>query len=574
MTDKIGVTRQARDTHLTKLTHDDHHKTKPDISILATGPSFERAETSDKESMGYQNVASVFDVELDRTKTQPVEQVVQLGTYCRQIFMQQPNRNFVRSLIVTECNVRLVHYDRSGTYTTPFHNIHDDPLTFIRLVLGLSSTDECVLGLDTTVQWTKDPVTGKKASGAIKSVGREGNPVEYRLNMDVKPFIRASISGRGTTCWNALYPVTKERVLIKDAWRTWSKRSEIDHLRPARGVNGVVQMLAFEGHCAESKDYRPDSCTHQRFHNRIKSRAVMEQYGLPIWHFQTRAQLVGAIKDVVQAQKSLLDKLVLHRDISIQNILLGPSSEPSLRGFIIDLDMAVNIDDPASRISADPRTGTRQYQSIAVLLSSKARIQPSPPHDHLNDIESFYYVLCHLVFWFKRPGVPVDHVTDVLKKWESAKEDNACSWKRAFICDVFPKSLVGDYWGKPVLQLMLNFHDFIQKIHRTKSNIREDAGNSAGQLAMIKETLWGHAAEHYAEVDGILQVALDALELEESANSTLKIPEDTGSLAAPSIGVKRDLEGGLIEESRKKWKRNRLTRHFEAENAILEGSEE
>lgn len=80
---------------------------------------------------------------------------------------------------------------------------------------------------------------------------------------------------------------------------------------------------------------------------------------------------------------------------------------------------------------------------------------------------------------------------------------------------MFPKSLVGDYWGKPVLQLMRNFHDLIQKIHRTKSNIREDAGNSAEQLAMIKETLWGHAAEHYAEVDGILQVALDALELEE-----------------------------------------------------------
>lgn len=59
----------------------------------------------------------------------------------------------------------MVHFDSTGAYITPFFNYHDNPHAFVRLILGLTTTDESVLGLDTTIQWTIQ--NGMKASGKI-----------------------------------------------------------------------------------------------------------------------------------------------------------------------------------------------------------------------------------------------------------------------------------------------------------------------------------------------------------------------------------------------------------------------
>ncbi|KAF5339124.1 hypothetical protein D9611_011173 [Ephemerocybe angulata] len=590
-----SVTRKAVDTHALNMDHDNHHKTRPDISIRATGPSFARPSTSYSTGIGYQNVASVFDAKLERAKDQQLDQVAQLGTYCRQIYIQQPNREFVRALIITEKHVRVVHYDRSGTYVTPFHDVHTDPLTFIRLVLGLSSTDESVLGIDTSVQWIIDPKTGKKCSGTIASSDREGNPINYNLDMTAPPFVRASIRGRGTTCWHASHPETGERVLIKDAWRTGTRKSEIEYLKVAQGVEGVVQMISFEDDRAETKNYRPATCQHPGFHNRIKSRVVMEHYGPSIWNFDDRIQLIAAIKDAIQAHKKLYDRLVLHRDISMQNVLIGPSAEPGRRGVIIDLDMAVKIDRKPSEISADPRTGTRQYQSMAVLQSSNPKIQPPPPQDHLDDIESFFYATCHIVFWFATPGVPNRNIPEFLSKWESAKEADARAWKALFMSEPLDTDLISKYWGRPIVNLLQSFKKFIDGIHRSKADYRATAKTSDKLVKMLRKKLWMKAEEHYAEVDGFFQTCLDALELEEingpapgtsdssapssPESSPIRLPQRRQPLPQlasghyePTEGVKRPSEEALTEGSPKKRQRSGLSRRLEAENATLERS--
>jgi len=55
--------------------------------------------------------------------------------------------------------------------------------------------------------------------------------------------------------------------------------------------------------------------------------------------------------------QNLWKKGILHRDISINNILLGnEGAEPGNRGLVIDLDMGIWIDRTTSLAGADFRT--------------------------------------------------------------------------------------------------------------------------------------------------------------------------------------------------------------------------
>ena len=209
--------------------------------------------------------------------------------FSRQIFIQQPNRKFVRLLVITEHHVRLIHFDRSGVKYSPFINFHRDPFTFVRLILGLSSPKEEVLGLDTNVQWKIEK--GKKASGTIKMVDSNQENVTFDL-IDIHPvFHRAALLGRGTTCWHA-----RDRkgnplhaVVIKDAWREEDRPSEHIMLEKVKGVNGVAQMLHYCDNLAQTKDFRGNQAPDRpNFLNRVWVRLVLKQYGRTLGHFTSQ----------------------------------------------------------------------------------------------------------------------------------------------------------------------------------------------------------------------------------------------------------------------------------------------
>jgi hypothetical protein len=218
------------------------------------------------------------------------------------MFIQQPNRNFVRSISVTGRKVRLFQFDRSGAQYSPPFDIHDDPHTFIRLILGLSSLDEPIIGLDDTIQWTVGS-DGQKVGGTLRTVAPDNSVVMYDLVMDQGPFARTSLCGRGTTCW-VVRTVNGEKFIVKDYWVAEDRPSEIKLLQEVHGLPGVCQMVSFEDDRMQTKHFRAEPITNQdhTFKNRTKIRIVMKAYGPSIENFTSATQVLSALRDAIAGE--------------------------------------------------------------------------------------------------------------------------------------------------------------------------------------------------------------------------------------------------------------------------------
>ena len=86
-------------------------------------------------------------------------------------------------------------------------------------------------------------------------------------------------------------------------------------------------------------------------------------------------------------QNLLQQKKILHRDISIGNVLI---TEDENEGFLIDLDHAVRVDREGAS-GAKGRTGTKVFMSIRLLLHGGSE----RPHSFMDDLESVFWLL----FW-------------------------------------------------------------------------------------------------------------------------------------------------------------------------------
>ncbi|TEB22079.1 hypothetical protein FA13DRAFT_1641889, partial [Coprinellus micaceus] len=217
-------------------------------------------------------------------------------------------------------------------------------------------------------------------------------------------------------------PDTGEEVLVKDIWRTESRVSECEYLLAAQGIPGIVELVAFQKSCAETQRYLPPGFSYPDYHNRHKLRVAVKKYGLPLWYFRSRTQLLRAMLD------ALVGKRILHRDVSMLNLLLGrPNAPEGYRGILIDLDMDICTEDSKSTFTPDPNTGTRMYQSAATLQNRDAT--PTPPQDYMGDLLSFFYVFSHIIYSFQKPGVLMTPLPIFLQPWSASGLFLAVSYK-------------------------------------------------------------------------------------------------------------------------------------------------
>ncbi|KAF6760899.1 hypothetical protein DFP72DRAFT_804460, partial [Ephemerocybe angulata] len=421
--DGVLSTRKAVDTHDTSFVHyippdpttlDGYTITKPDLAILATGPSFEEPLPQEGQErvpgymVGYSNVVAVFDFKRNKGDAK-AKQVTQLAVYCREIFFSQPNRQFVRALIITETKFRLLHFDRSGAYVTRYLKINEYPILFVRLVLALSSHDERLVGLDTSVQWTIGD-DGRKIAGTIRvrNSNLPNGASTFSLNMDEPPLIYNTIRGPGTTRWNAK-DENGDRIYVKDSWRAFGRTPEYELLQEAADakVEGVLtDILAYEDKIAQTTEYRPKNVTSRDFFNRTFSRVVMKATGPSLSAFTSQLEVVTVLRDAIIGHRNLLIAGILHRDINIYNILITKDKKGQVAGKLCDLATAIPSYEKADLFYQFYYQASPLYLSSSVLRSSKDEEElAATVHDYLDDLEAFNLVLAVMLYDFKGVGL-------------------------------------------------------------------------------------------------------------------------------------------------------------------------
>lgn len=128
---------------------------------------------------------------------------------------------------------------------------------------------------------------------------------------------------------------------------------------------------------SSSQDIRPQ--------NRIHTRLLTVR-GREITKFTSPQELLLAFYGAITGHRSLYRHGILHRDVSINNIMIAFPDQPrpdSLTGFLIDLDVAIETSDlePSGALH---RTGTMEFMAIGAL---RAHV-----HTFRHDLESFFYV--------------------------------------------------------------------------------------------------------------------------------------------------------------------------------------
>ncbi|KAF9051308.1 hypothetical protein BJ165DRAFT_876767 [Panaeolus papilionaceus] len=123
----------------------------------------------------------------------------------------------------------------------------------------------------------------------------------------------------------------------------------------------------------------------------------MDTYADSITKSSSPEALLFALRDAIAGHQNLWNKGILHQNIGINNILRGLEGAPvGSRGIVIDLDLATKYDRTEGLCKVDWLKDTRTFQSYLVLrseqLASEDRHDEIPAHDHLDDLESFFYV--------------------------------------------------------------------------------------------------------------------------------------------------------------------------------------
>jgi serine/threonine protein kinase len=114
--------------------------------------------------------------------------------------------------------------------------------------------------------------------------------------------------------------------------------------------------------------------------------------------------------------QSLYEAGFLHRDISINNVLLN---EKDHSGFLIDLDLAIR----ESRLKASgarDKTGTKVFMSVGALYGQQ--------HSFMHDLESFFWVLFWICIHYNGPG-GASRVVPAFDRWNYMTSDDLAMMK-------------------------------------------------------------------------------------------------------------------------------------------------
>ena len=211
--------------------------------------------------------------------------------------------------------------------------------------------------------------------------------------------------------------------------------------------------------------------------NRVHRRVILRDYGIPIYKASSRAALLAALEGCIEGHESLHKAGILHRDISINNLMINEDNDnTSWPSFLIDLDLAIKEQrDGAS--GAQGKTGTRAFMAIGALLGEQ--------HSFMHDLESFFWVLFWICIHYDALGR--DTGPTGFDNWNYESDDESAEKKKGVIADE------EDFLKKAENRFTLHYQPLVPWVNRLRRKVFPNGGRwkrpEPGLYSSMKEVL-------------------------------------------------------------------------------------
>ncbi|KAL5478729.1 hypothetical protein ACEPAI_2006 [Sanghuangporus weigelae] len=252
--------------------------------------------------------------------------------------VQGYRRRFVMGVAFYEDYFELICFNPSGIIHSE-NSCISDAMNLARLVLGLLFVNSEDLGYDPSV------LCDEEHSTLVN---------QKRYSRKVVCGLISHFNISATTC--VIAERSGQLCTIKDVWLDSEENDdgpfEVQILRRISDVENVSRLVDHERvktrHGAEDST-NPFWVTDESFYlpTRFHNRYVMKPAGTHLDRSISLEEIISAIRDIVKVIKDLLQRRIVHGDISFYNVVLAPNSESptSLRkGCVIDFVHAVDLD--------------------------------------------------------------------------------------------------------------------------------------------------------------------------------------------------------------------------------------
>ncbi len=406
-----------------------------------------------------------------------------IGRYVREVLAAQDTRRFVIAFTLCGTFMRIWMFDRLGGIASDQFDINKDGLRFVSTILGFLWMTEVQLGFDPTIitsggkRYIEIDRNGCRERLVIDAIMRripciaggattcwkaykEGDLKMPLVIKDSWQYTEREEEGE------LLQEATNKNVVnmgryyhhytvqvygtdddVRNNIRGGLNITMAENYRPERSPiprAGIATIGSREGRSTIPSQKRPASRTdislppskrsclasptkinRNALSNRIHRRLIIRDYGKPIYEASSHTALLSALEGCITGHESLYKAGILHRDISINNLMINEDdNNPSWPSFLIDLDLAIK-EQRKGASGAKGKTGTRAFMAIGMLLNEQ--------HSFMHDLESFFWVLFWICNHYNGPGKNIGQTR--FESWNYEDDAKLAQSKKGIIDD-------------------------------------------------------------------------------------------------------------------------------------------
>ncbi|KAL1688578.1 hypothetical protein GGG16DRAFT_115891 [Schizophyllum commune] len=341
------------------------------------------------------------DVQIVTDASQMPEALLRLSISAAHVLSSQDDRLFYLGLALAGDKYQLAYYDCAGRVLSGLFDVHEHPVYFARMLMGLSMADSSRIG--------KDPALVSRGKQRFLTMARGEYEVVETLAIDKRIF------GHGTVYWRCRREDGGD-VIVKSTWaKAGPPPTEGDRFRNAY-VDGVPDLICEEP-VFRARD-QPWSTTWVRdtlegqermsVIGRIRQlelrRLVFDMAGRPLKEFESKGELIQALRDTLHAHKHLFNSCrILQCNINDMTIMLHQPPNKSRRwGMLVDLSHASprGADEFEGSAVVGPRVGSTAFMACRLVPFMDSALRQTPQHD----FESYIHLLMYMCASYSGPS--------------------------------------------------------------------------------------------------------------------------------------------------------------------------